>query len=73
MEAAVESGRRVADIMTGINTIIPQHIPYILRPLQSIDSILYQLGLPNIIDILVLSMPIVLLLIIYYVYIYIWR
>ncbi len=66
MEAAVESGRRVADIMTNANTVIPQHVPYILRPFRSIDSILYNLGLPNIIDTFIYTL--VLIFFIYYFY-----
>ena len=65
IEAAVESGRRVADIMTDTDTIIPQHVPYILRPLRKIDSILYNLGLPNVIDTLIFISILILLFIIY--------
>ena len=63
MEAAVESGRRVADIMAGTNSVIPQHVPHILRPFRVIDSLLYNLGLPNVIDTLIYISMLVLLLI----------
>ena len=52
MEAAVESGRRAADCISNMNTVIPQHIPLILRSLQFIDSILYSYKLPNVINVL---------------------
>jgi uncharacterized protein with NAD-binding domain and iron-sulfur cluster len=48
MEAAVESGKRVSDIITGQNTIIQQYVPFIIILLRIIDNVLYNIGLPDI-------------------------
>lgn len=62
MESAVESGRRVADIMTNKNTIIPQHVPAIVKLFRVIDSLLYDIGLPNVIDIFIVILILVFIL-----------
>lgn len=65
MEGACESGRRVADLISGKNTVIPQRTPPIILLLQVIDNLLCKLGLPPIIDVLSI---IVVLLVIYFMY-----
>ncbi len=52
MEAAVESGKRVADLISGKNTIIPQSVPLVINFFRILDSLLYKLGLPNILYVL---------------------
>lgn len=62
MEAAAESGRRVYDIVTDSNTVIPQHTNFILRIMKAIDAVFYQwLSLPNIIDVVIMIVVVVLL------------
>jgi thioredoxin reductase len=65
MEAAVESGRRAADIISNKETVILQKIPPIIKLIRCLDSILYYMGLPNAINVIVLIVFIIILLIIY--------
>lgn len=48
MEAAVESGRNIADHLSFETTTKVQHTPAFLLPFQAIDSIMYRHNLPNI-------------------------
>ncbi len=56
MEAAVESGKRAADLILGTNTVIPQSTPIVLKVLKKTDSLLYRLGLPNVLICLAVGM-----------------
>ena len=62
MEGAVESGKKVADMITKQTTVIPQHTPIITVPFKVIDGILYKLKLPHILNILALIISIVVVL-----------
>lgn len=53
MEAAVQSGKRAADLITGQDTVIKQYVPLFLRGLQKLDEPLYALGLPNVMTVLI--------------------
>jgi uncharacterized protein YqgV (UPF0045/DUF77 family) len=55
MEAAVESGKRAVDLITGSNTVIPQKTPTVLSVLKKIDGALYRLGLPNVLIIIAIG------------------
>lgn len=48
MEAAVESGRKIADFLTSERTTRVQHMPAFVLPFQAIDTVLYRYNLPNI-------------------------
>jgi hypothetical protein len=54
MEAAVESGRRVADLISGRRTVLTQHPPAPLRIMQNIDNQLYRHKFPQILQVLLL-------------------
>ncbi len=56
MEAAVESGKRAADLILGTNTVIPQSTPILLKVLKKTDSLLYRLGPPNVLICLAVGM-----------------
>jgi len=73
MEAAAESGRRAADMITKDNVTITQNRGKLLSVLTSIDNSCYSLGLPNISDIaiiilLVIIVAIIILLIVWFIY-----
>ena len=52
IEAAVESGRRAAQVFeTGV-TVLPQHQPLALRWLGVIDDVLYRMGAPHVLYVL---------------------
>jgi uncharacterized protein with NAD-binding domain and iron-sulfur cluster len=50
IEAAVESGRRAAQAIDERVVVLPQHRPAILRFVGRIDDGLYRLGLPHVLD-----------------------
>jgi len=60
MEAAVESGRKAADLISNMNTVIPQHVPLLLKPFRFVDHILYTLGLPHIVYVLIIVLVVLL-------------
>lgn len=65
MEAAAESGRKAADIISGCETVIEQKPPLYLRALNSVDDFLYDLGLPNLINFLWILLLLILVYLIY--------
>jgi glycine/D-amino acid oxidase-like deaminating enzyme len=58
IEAAVESGRRAAQLIEPDVTVIAQHKPAWLRRLGRIDDQLYRLRLPHLLDVLTAAVPI---------------
>jgi hypothetical protein len=51
IEAAVESGRRAAQVIeSGVN-VIPQHRPTWLRALNNLDDLCFAIGAPHIMDV----------------------
>ena len=66
MESASESGRRAASMIAHTD-VINQNRGCVLKLLAYMDSLLYALGLPNIIDTLLFLIIIIIILIIYYV------
>jgi hypothetical protein len=52
MESAVESGRKVADLISNKQTVITQHPPTPLRVIQNIDNQLYRRGFPQVLQVL---------------------
>jgi len=58
IEAAVESGRRAAQLIEPDVTVIAQHKPALLRRLGRIDDQLYRLRLPHLLDVLTVALPI---------------
>ena len=65
IEAAVESGRRAAQLIEPDVTVLPQHRPGWTRRLGAIDDLLYRMGAPHVLDLLlvaVLAAPAFLLL-----------
>lgn len=54
MEAAVESGRHVADLITNSQTVLPQNVPLIIIPFKIVDTVLYSMGLPNVVNVLII-------------------
>ncbi len=54
MEGAVESGRRAADMITGGNSTIVQDKGVVLKSLGAVDDVLYSMGMPNVVDILLI-------------------
>ena len=65
MEAAVESGKHVADLITNTQTVLPQHEPIMVIPFKWFDSILYSMGLPNIVNVCLLIIVILFVLLCY--------
>ena len=57
IEAAVESGRRAAQLVERDVTVIEQHKPVWLRRLARIDDHLYRLHLPQVLDLLAVAIP----------------
>jgi hypothetical protein len=55
MEAAVESGRHAADLISGKSTVIRQKPPRWLSLLQMADNVLYAIGLPQLCDFLLIT------------------
>ena len=58
IEAAVESGRRAAQLIEPDVPVIAQHKPALLRRLGQIDDQLYRLRLPHLLDVLTVAIPI---------------
>lgn len=58
IEAAVESGRRAAQLIEPEVVVIAQHEPAWLRRLGQIDDQLYRLRLPHLLDVLTVALPI---------------
>lgn len=58
IEAAVESGRRAAQLIEPDVTVIAQHKPAWLRRVGRIDDQLYRLRLPHVLDVLTIALPI---------------
>jgi hypothetical protein len=58
IEAAVESGRRAAQLIEPDVTVIAQHKPALLRRLGQIDDQLYRFRLPHLLDLLTVAIPI---------------
>jgi hypothetical protein len=69
MEAAVESGKRVADLISNTHTVLHQHTPIIMIPFKKMDSILYSMGLPSILLFIMLLFVILFGVIIYKLYV----
>ncbi len=68
MEAAAESGRRAADMITGGNSVIIQDKGIVLKSLGTVDDVLYSMGMPNVVDILLIFIVLVCLIISLYWY-----
>lgn len=49
MEGAIESGRTVADLISGEKTTFKYEEPAIFKPFKALDNVLYDCGLPNVI------------------------
>lgn len=62
MEAAVESGKRVADLISGNQTVLPQYVPMLTIPFKTMDSVLYSMCLPNVTDVLFVIIILIILL-----------
>lgn len=63
IEAAVESGRRAAQLFeTGV-TVLPQHRPLALRWLGAMDDVLYRMGLPHVLYVLPASVVVAVILV----------
>src|SRR5664280_2764170 len=58
IEAAVESGRRAAQLIEPDVTVIEQYKPSWLRGFGRIDDELYRLRLPHLLDVLTVALPI---------------
>lgn len=54
MEAAVESGRRVADYISKMNTVILQKKPVLLQFIKNIDYVLYSINCANVVDVILI-------------------
>ena len=54
MEAAAEAGRRAADHITGGQSVIVHDKGAVLKSLGDIDDILYEYGMPNVVDVLLI-------------------
>lgn len=52
IEAAVESGRRAAQVFESAVTVLPQHRPLALRWLGAMDDVLYRMGAPHVMHVL---------------------
>jgi hypothetical protein len=57
IEAAVESGRRAAQLVEPDVTVIAQHKPAWLRRLGRIDDRLYQFRAPHLLDLVTVAIP----------------
>jgi hypothetical protein len=57
IEAAVESGRRAAQLVEPEVTVIAQHKPRWIRILGRVDDLLYRVGAPQLLDVLALAIP----------------
>ena len=67
IEGAVESGRRAADMITGGQSAIVQDKGVVLRSLGTIDDVLYDCSLPNVVDVLlILVLSMIALIMIYF-------
>lgn len=55
IEAAVESGRRAARVVEPSVNIIPQYKPSWLRAIGMIDDLCFKMGLPHIVDLLLIG------------------
>nr|QBK87415.1 MAG: flavin-containing amine oxidase [Marseillevirus LCMAC201] len=62
MESAAEGGRRAADMITGSRDTIIQDKGVVLGLCENIDGVLFTLGMPNVIDVFVI---LVIILIVY--------
>jgi hypothetical protein len=54
MEAAAEAGRKAADKITGGNSTIEHDKGIVLRSMGKVDDVLYDRGMPNVVDILLI-------------------
>jgi hypothetical protein len=61
IEAAVESGRRAAQLIDPDVTVVDQHKPALLRRLGAVDDHLYRWRMPHLLDVLTVAIPIGLL------------
>ena len=52
MEQAIQSSRKIADLITGQDTVLLQEDPLILKPFKTVDKFLYKANLPNIFNVL---------------------
>lgn len=56
IEAAVESGRRAAQLIEPDVVVLPQYKPKWLRLLGAIDDLLYRIGAPHVLDVLLVAL-----------------
>lgn len=69
MEAAVESGKRAADMISSQDTVIPQHEANVIKVLKSVDSVFYRMKLPHVLTILLyLLLTVGVLIFVYYIW-----
>jgi len=62
IEAAVESGRRAAQVVEPSVNIIPQYKPSWLRAIGIVDDLCFNVGLPHILDLLLIGLILVIAL-----------
>ncbi|MBC7656741.1 MAG: FAD-dependent oxidoreductase, partial [Frankiaceae bacterium] len=52
IEAAVESGRRAAQLIEPETTVLPQYQPAWLRLFGAVDDVFYRVGAPHVLELL---------------------
>ncbi len=62
IEAAVESGRRAAQVIEPSVKVIPEYKPIALRAIGALDDLCYAIGLPHIVDVTLVAIVAVALL-----------
>lgn len=57
IEAAVESGRRAAQVVEPDVRVIPEYVPRTLRTARAVDDLCYALRLPHVLDLALFGVP----------------
>jgi hypothetical protein len=50
IEGAVESGRRAAQVIEPTVKVLPQYKPIFLKIISRVDDVLFEIGLPHVLD-----------------------